>query len=58
MIPWYFVIAFLIVFAVNGVFVYVAVGTNHGVVTENPYQKGLEFDRIVSEVRKQKTETP
>ena len=55
MIPWYFVIAFIIVFAVNGVFVYTAINTNRGVVTENAYEKGLDFNRIVAEVRKQKT---
>lgn len=53
-IPLYFVLAFLVVFAVNGIFVYLAVSTNHGVVTENAYEKGLDYDRIVIEVRKQK----
>jgi nitrogen fixation protein FixH len=51
-IPWYFVMAFMVVFAVNGVFVYTAIHTNHGVVTENAYEKGLKFDHIVAEVRK------
>ncbi len=50
-IPLYFVLAFLVVFAVNGVFVYNALTTHHGVVTENAYEKGLDFDRIVKEVR-------
>ena len=53
-IPLYFVIAFLVVFAVNGLFVYLATSTNSGLVVEDPYERGLEFDRIVSEVRKQK----
>jgi nitrogen fixation protein FixH len=44
--------AFMVVFAVNGVFVYTAIHTNHGVVTENAYEKGLKFDHIVAEVRK------
>ncbi len=56
MIPWYFVMAFGVVFAVNGMFVYLAVSTNHGVVTENAYEKGLDYDRIVEEVRQKQQE--
>lgn len=47
LIPWYFVAAFAVVFAVNGVFVYVAVQSNSGVVTENPYKKGLDYNRTI-----------
>ncbi|MCI5050219.1 MAG: FixH family protein [Rickettsiales bacterium] len=56
LIPWYFVMAFMVVFIVNGIFIYYATGTHKGVVTENPYEKGLAFDEIVNEVRKQKNE--
>ena len=56
LIPWYFVIAFLIVFTVNGFFVYMAIRTNHGVVTENAYEKGLEYNAIVKKVQAQKLE--
>lgn len=55
-IPLYFVFAFLIVFAVNGFFIYMALSTNHEVVTQNAYEKGLDFDRITQEVRKLKAE--
>lgn len=47
LIPWYFVLMFLIVFAVNGVFVYVAVNSNSGVVTENAYEKGLNYNQTI-----------
>jgi nitrogen fixation protein FixH len=50
-IPLYFVMAFLVVFIVNGIFVYMAVTTNHGVVTENAYEKGLRYDEVVAEIR-------
>lgn len=50
-IPLYFIAAFLVVFVVNGFFVYQAINTNHGVVTENAYEKGLDYNRIVKEVR-------
>ena len=56
-IPWYFVMAFLVIFAVNGLFVYLATTTHNGVVTENAYEKGLDYERIVDEVRKQKAQT-
>lgn len=62
LIPWYFVMAFLVVFAVNGFFVYMAVSTNHGVVTENAYKKGLDYNNVVAQIRKQReidaTRTP
>lgn len=51
---WWFAAAFAVVFAVNGLFVYLAVSTNHGVVREHAYEEGLDYDHIVSEVRKLK----
>lgn len=50
-IPLYFVLAFAIVFVVNGIFVYYAISTNSGMVEENAYENGLNYDRIVSQVR-------
>lgn len=55
-IPWYFVMAFAVVFAVNGFFVYKAVTTSHGVVTENAYEKGLQFNDVVKQVRERRAE--
>jgi len=51
MIPWYFVLAFLVVFAVNGVFVYLAVSTKHDLVVENAYENGVNYNEIVRDVR-------
>ena len=45
-IPWYFVMAFMVVFAVNGVFVYMATSTHSGVVSEHAYEQGLEYDSL------------
>lgn len=56
LIPWYFVGAFAVVFVVNMFFVYNAVHTHRGLVTENPYEKGLAFDSIVETVREQKAD--
>ena len=46
--------AFIVVLVVNAIFVYLAVNTNRGVTREHAYEEGLNFDQIVSEVRKQK----
>ena len=53
-IPWYFVMAFAVVFIVNGIFILFATGTHTGLVTENPYEKGLDFDHIVKETQKRR----
>lgn len=54
-IPWYFVMAFLVVFAVNGVFVYIALHTHTGVITEHAYEKGLNYDAILAQAKQQAT---
>lgn len=46
-IPLYFVGAFMVVFVVNMVFVYMATKTHTGVVTENAYEKGLDYNEII-----------
>lgn len=38
---------FGIVFAVNGVFLYQALSTHTGVVSNEPYRKGLEYNRTI-----------
>jgi nitrogen fixation protein FixH len=52
-IPWLFVLFFAVVFAVNGVFVYLAVGSNPGIVTEEPYEKGLAFNKTLEKAERQ-----
>ena len=53
-IPWYFVMGFLVVLAVNVVFVRVAIQSNPGVVTENAYEKGLAYNDILAELKAEK----
>lgn len=52
-IPWYFVIAFGVVFAVNAVFVTVAIKSNSGVVTKNAYEKGLAYNDVLEDAKAQ-----
>lgn len=46
-IPWYFVLFFLWVAAVDTVMVTLAVRTHTGTVTDHPYEKGLAYNRVV-----------
>ncbi len=53
LIPWYFVIFFLVIALVNGVMVTLAVRTHTGIVTDHPYEKGLAYNRVVAAEEKQ-----
>ncbi|MEM7070201.1 MAG: FixH family protein [Pseudomonadota bacterium] len=53
LIPWYFVMAFAVVMAVNGFFVFLAIKTNSGLVTSNAYQKGLHYNHIIKQAEQQ-----
>lgn len=46
-IPWYFVLFFGVIATVNGVMVWLAIGSNSGLVTEHPYEKGLAYNEVV-----------
>lgn len=50
---WYFVIFFTVIAILDGIFVYVAVTTQTGVVTENAYEKGLAFNKQLEQARAQ-----
>ncbi len=52
-IPWYFVMAFAVVFAVNAFFIYMATQTHTGVVTENAYEKGLAYNDMLEKAHAQ-----
>ena len=52
-IPWYFVMFFLVVAAVNAVMVTLAVRTLPGTVTDHPYEKGLAYNQVVAASDKQ-----
>lgn len=47
LIPWYFVLFFLVIALVDGVMVTLAVRTQPGIVTDHPYEKGLAYNRVV-----------
>lgn len=46
-IPWMIVAFFLVVAAVDAVFVTLAVRTHTGVVTEQAYEKGLDYNKAI-----------
>jgi nitrogen fixation protein FixH len=48
-IPWYFVMAFMVIFAVNGLFAYLATSTLPAVVTEEAYEKGLAYNETLAQ---------
>ncbi len=47
-IPWIFVGFFLVVFTVNGIFIYLATTSWVGLVTENPYDRGLNYNEVLA----------
>lgn len=55
LIPWYFVAFFIVLFAVNAVFVTVAFQSYTGVVTDNHYEEGLAYNDNLEQRRKQKS---
>jgi nitrogen fixation protein FixH len=53
-LPWLFVLFFVVVFAVNGVMVYVAASSWTGVSTKQHYIKGRDYNRTLEAVERQK----
>tara|TARA_R110001592_G_scaffold29350_3_gene106507 strand:+ start:20670 stop:21131 length:462 start_codon:yes stop_codon:yes gene_type:complete len=49
----YFVLFFGTIIIVNAVFIYIAVKSHTGVITENPYEKGLRYDQTISQAKAQ-----
>lgn len=47
-IPWYFVMFFAFIAAVNAVMVTLAVRTHTGLVTDHPYEKGLAYNKVIA----------
>tara|TARA_Y100000590_G_scaffold252746_1_gene283828 strand:+ start:54776 stop:55288 length:513 start_codon:yes stop_codon:yes gene_type:complete len=52
-IPFYFVIFFVVIAILDGFFVYMAVSTQTGVVTDHAYERGLNFNALLDETRSQ-----
>lgn len=46
-IPWYFVAFFVVLALLDGIFVWLAMSTHRGVVTEQSYQKGLRYNNTL-----------
>ncbi len=52
-IPWYFVLFFVVLAAVDAVMVTLAVRTQTGVVTTHAYEKGLAYNETIKAAEKQ-----
>lgn len=52
-IPWTFVAAFLLLFAVDGTLAYLAISTQPGVVVEHSYERGLNYNLYLAEAEAQ-----
>jgi nitrogen fixation protein FixH len=52
-IPWVFVGGMLLVVVVNGVMVYFALSTFPGLTTQNSYDRGRSYNRIIEEAARQ-----
>ncbi len=50
---WSFVAFFGVIVAVNSVFIYQALSTHSGLVTEQPYRKGLAYNELLDKARSQ-----
>ena len=52
-IPWIFVGGMLLVVAVNGVMIRLAIGTFSGVTVERPYERGIAYNEIIAAQKRQ-----
>lgn len=50
---WYFLAFFGFIAAVNAVMVTLAISTHSGIVTEHPYEKGLDYNQVVEAEQQQ-----
>ena len=53
-IPYIFFIFFAVIFAVNFSYIYVSQKTWRGLATEDAYHKGLNYNQVLEEEKKQK----
>jgi len=47
-IPWYFVAFFVVLFILDGIFVYLATSSHTGVVEKSTYSRGLKYNETVA----------
>ena len=53
LIPWYFVLFFVGLSIVYGTMVTIAFNTMPGIVTENPYEKGIAYNQTIKNAEEQ-----
>ncbi|MCB9991986.1 MAG: FixH family protein [Rhodospirillales bacterium] len=46
-IPWFFVLFFVVLAILDGIFVTIALKTHTGTVTDNPYEEGLAYNKTL-----------
>ena len=51
--PHYFIVFFVILIILDSIFVYLATSTHRGVVTDNAYNQGLNYNKIIEASKKQ-----
>lgn len=50
-IPWFFVLFFIVIATLDGIFVTLALRTHTGTVTENAFEKGVAYNNVLKEAR-------
>lgn len=53
-IPYFFFIFFAVIFTVNIFYIYISQKTWRGLVTEDSYHKGLRYNDVIADAKKQK----
>jgi nitrogen fixation protein FixH len=53
-IPLYFVAFFVVLAILDGIFVYLAVNSQTGLVTENAYEKGIRYNQAIEQAERDK----
>ena len=51
--PYYIIVFFVILIILDSIFVYLATSTHRGFVTENAYNQGLNYNKIIEATKKQ-----
>ncbi|MGN7438960.1 MAG: FixH family protein [Alcanivorax sp.] len=49
-----FALFFLAIIIVNSIFIYIAVESHTGIITQNPYEKGLKYNETLSKAKSQR----
>jgi nitrogen fixation protein FixH len=52
-IPWFFVMFFVVIAILDSIFVTIAIRTHTGTVTEQPYERGLNYNQTLADAKTQ-----